>query len=1044
MAKKPIRTPKNRYFRSDLPALVHSYSGLIRGRVLRTSQGVEGVVFQGIPFAQPPVGNLRFAPPEPVKSWTGVLNATDYAPSCYWNTSVSTYLVPTPMTEACLNVNVFSSEYCLNLGNCSVVVHVYGGQFMFGAARKFKPEFIVNNFNNRSRDLVVVTVDYRMNVFALLNLNYKMPDLLSLNLGLHDILESLRWVRREIGNFGGNPRHITLMGHSSGSSATQFLMVSPRAQVYFDQVVSMSGPGTVPYIGLTKNRNQRASRRLALLVGCVAESEWLSHYWWESKANVADVLRCLRSVPATVLSATIKVMEDDGFYFHGLALETGPNAIVFDTYQELAKKYTPKYPVLVGTVSKEYQDGKAIIDEFAGKVDWLKLWLYCKRTLAQLHYEHVTEAITACAEEYNDRQRVAFIYDDANYYVPQYNFATRSVLLGAPVYLYQFEYSFIGNAFGNWPDQLGTDPEETPRHAQDLVYLFGQNLGILSDKDRRIQYLHSEIFANFIRTGNPNGIETKGFRKLMPQEFNFFKIDFDDQSNWTSFIGDASGYHKRELNFWNEKMNRIGGKTSPLDDEASVDDKMPSLYLVGDLANAKNKIVMEDDVLGNNETNPLSENEKDLWQILFYMAGGIAYSYSLSYTNNAVEHFKAYLHNSYVERGLPLSAGSEIWICSLILNGVYAGEIAGTILTPFLTEMIGRKATSLIANFCTVVATLICAFAIPLNLPEMFLFGRLFAKLQSVYFAPVGMSVVLGNHLFALVGVAAIPAILTCLFVMLLKETPKYLLVNKRNKEKALESLKFYQGNTASLNAILEEDDRNYVEQSGLTKLREIFTQAHLRRAVCLGICALQASFITLCANYSKIPFKFSVEHNRGQFFLSKCETQTYSSILFGVNFLAGLVGVYVIGRFSRRRLMIGSSSANVTSLVFYVIFDRVATMFPSSIFSHGCFVSMLCYNISHGIGFGSISPYISGELLPQLHRAIGQSVSFTVGLSLMFVLSLVALPAYESFGVWVFIPLFIVPNTLAVLYLYAYLPETKDREIEDIVEEIKDKCKKY
>ncbi|KAI1702386.1 carboxylesterase family domain-containing protein [Ditylenchus destructor] len=62
-------------------------SGLVRGRVLQTSQGVEGIVFQGIPFAQPPLGNLRFAFPEPVKNWAGVLNATDYAPSCYYNTS---------------------------------------------------------------------------------------------------------------------------------------------------------------------------------------------------------------------------------------------------------------------------------------------------------------------------------------------------------------------------------------------------------------------------------------------------------------------------------------------------------------------------------------------------------------------------------------------------------------------------------------------------------------------------------------------------------------------------------------------------------------------------------------------------------------------------------------------------------------------------------------------------------------------------------------------------------------------------------------------
>ncbi|KAI1709342.1 carboxylesterase family domain-containing protein [Ditylenchus destructor] len=197
--------------------------GFVRGHVLKTDQGVEGIMFQGIPFAQPPIGELRFAFPEPAKSWTGVLNATGYAPSCYYNTTISSWKVPTPMTEACLNLNVFTSEYCLEYGNCSVMHYIYGGQFCFGSASKFRSDIIIDNFNNRTRDVVVVTIDYRMNVFGLLNLNYKMSDLLSPNIAMHDILESLRWTRNEIGNFGGNPQRITLMGHSSGSSATQIV-----------------------------------------------------------------------------------------------------------------------------------------------------------------------------------------------------------------------------------------------------------------------------------------------------------------------------------------------------------------------------------------------------------------------------------------------------------------------------------------------------------------------------------------------------------------------------------------------------------------------------------------------------------------------------------------------------------------------------------------------------------------------------------------------------------------------------------------------------
>ncbi|KAI1706101.1 sugar transporter domain-containing protein [Ditylenchus destructor] len=441
---------------------------------------------------------------------------------------------------------------------------------------------------------------------------------------------------------------------------------------------------------------------------------------------------------------------------------------------------------------------------------------------------------------------------------------------------------------------------------------------------------------------------------------------------------------------------------------------------------------------------------------IFSLLNKFYIAYTLSYTNTAVDHFKAYIHDSYVGRGIPLSAGTEIWLWSLILNCIFAGDVVGTMITPLFTERLGRKATSLIANIFCAVATLICAFAIPLNLPEMFLLNfRAYtllllecppASLRGIcYFIAgtafradaligmiLGMSVVLGNNLFVLVGLAVIPVLLTCLLIMTLKETPKYLLMNKRNKEKALASLKFYQGKDASLNAILEEDDINCVGKSGWTTLKEVFTQAHLRRAVCLGVCAIQ-----LCIGI----LPFTTELLEAHYTPNMAET--LSSILLGANSMAGLIGIYVVSRISMRRLMIGSGGANIASLVFYVIFDRAAAMFPSPIFTHGCFVSMLCYYVSNGIGFGSISFYISGELLPQMHRAIGQSVCFTVALSLMFGLSLVSLPTYEFFGVWVFMPLFIVPNTLALLFLYAYLPETKDKEIEEIVEEIKEMCKK-
>src|SRR5262249_31123916 len=117
--------------------------------------------------------------------WEGVLRAFDYGPACLYNSTITTEVVHPPMSEDCLQVNVFSSERCVRYGNCSVLHYIYGGQFAFGSTRKFIPEMIVDNFNNVSRDVVVANFNYRLDVFGLLNLNYKMRDVLLPNIAVH-------------------------------------------------------------------------------------------------------------------------------------------------------------------------------------------------------------------------------------------------------------------------------------------------------------------------------------------------------------------------------------------------------------------------------------------------------------------------------------------------------------------------------------------------------------------------------------------------------------------------------------------------------------------------------------------------------------------------------------------------------------------------------------------------------------------------------------------------------------------------------------------
>ncbi|KAI1702571.1 sugar transporter domain-containing protein [Ditylenchus destructor] len=433
-------------------------------------------------------------------------------------------------------------------------------------------------------------------------------------------------------------------------------------------------------------------------------------------------------------------------------------------------------------------------------------------------------------------------------------------------------------------------------------------------------------------------------------------------------------------------------------------------------------------------------------------------AFAMAYTNVAGDNFRKWINDSFAQRGVELSATMSLWMWSMEMNSLIIGDISGAIFAPLLTENFGRRATLLVANAGVGFASLIGALSISIGSPELFLLARIFgatmssecpsAKLRGTcYFLSgtafkavmvvgmvLGMETVLGHNLLILVGIGAIPSFTCCFMVMLLKETPKFLLVSRRNKDAAVKSLIFYQGKQVDFEKIFaetlkEEEDSTKSSIPMSSAIKELFCQSYLRKAVAVGFCAMHLQ-VGIWPMTTKILTAQYSEH----------DAELYSSILFAVNFIAGIFGAVIIGRISRRKLMIGSSIVNVMSLASYAAFDRLA-FYVWSEFSHACLASMFFYNVSFGIGVGSIAPFIIAELLPQLHRTAGQCVVYFAGLSISFMLSLIMVPAYETYGVWVFIPLFIIPSTVCIIYLIAYLPETRGREIHEIVEELKTIC---
>lgn len=196
-------------------------------------------VFQGIPYAAPPIGPLRWHDPQTAASWRGVRDATKFGPACMQPPSLF-HIPPSSMSEDCLYLNIWTS----NLHPAEpapVLVFFYGGSFTIGAGSQ--PTYDGTNLSMRGA--VIVTINYRLGVFGF----FAHPDLstasshrASGNYGLLDQIAALHWVRQNISAFGGDPRNVTVFGESAGATSIGFLMVSPLAKGLFDKAI-LESPG---------------------------------------------------------------------------------------------------------------------------------------------------------------------------------------------------------------------------------------------------------------------------------------------------------------------------------------------------------------------------------------------------------------------------------------------------------------------------------------------------------------------------------------------------------------------------------------------------------------------------------------------------------------------------------------------------------------------------------------------------------------------------------------------------------------------------------
>jgi para-nitrobenzyl esterase len=295
--------------------VVRTAGGWVQGKTAGTTDE-----YLGIPYAAPPVGALRWQPPQPAAPWPGVRQATSFAPHCPQPPSA---FGVASTSEDCLYLNVFAPGGGHDR-NLPVMVWVHGGSLLVGESDDYNPAALVRH------GVIVVTINYRLGALGFLAdaALASHPGGPSGNYGLEDQQAALRWVQRNIRGFGGDPRDVTLFGESAGGLSVLSQLVSPGARGLFQRAIIESGTYNLTQLPLASA--EAAGAAFAAKAGCAT-----------------NTAACLRSLPVS----TIIDNEDFGGYTPDVDGAVLPQTIK----TALASGQFSHVPVIIGTNHDEWR-----------------------------------------------------------------------------------------------------------------------------------------------------------------------------------------------------------------------------------------------------------------------------------------------------------------------------------------------------------------------------------------------------------------------------------------------------------------------------------------------------------------------------------------------------------------------------------------------------------------------------------------------------------------------------------------------------------------
>ncbi|XP_066292472.1 fatty acyl-CoA hydrolase precursor, medium chain-like [Branchiostoma lanceolatum] len=477
--------------------VVSTVTGQVRGTTTHTTDLPDKPIyaFLGIPYAAPPVGELRYRPPQPALPWEGVREAVEYGSYCPQNISFFNKMdhdIPMEfgenmtMSEDCLTVNVFTPTVAEDAA-LPVLLWIHGGGLMYTMGSPPGWESLAAH-----QDVVVVSFNYRLGVLGFLSTgDENMPG----NYGFLDQVRAMEWVKENIRNFGGDPERVTIFGESAGGVSISYHLLSPLS--LFQRAISQSGTWKL----LPVNPQPLAiTKRLAEKAGCEAE-------------DTAGITTCLRKLSAEELLELFGTLGQ--MYFtpvvDGTFLTNDPADLM-----EKGKINTADY--LIGVNNHEMGWAQLSVFIKGNLRAGISQEQFVKLVKTSMSFTHPgnpnsDKMVDTIVAEYRHPttpddppvilNQFSHVIGDSTFVAPTVFVAEKHTDAGARVFLYENQYR--PSIHPNRPDWVGCD------HADDLFMIWG--LPFLKGPVKALNYTKDDkefslnmmaYWANFARTGDPS------------------------------------------------------------------------------------------------------------------------------------------------------------------------------------------------------------------------------------------------------------------------------------------------------------------------------------------------------------------------------------------------------------------------------------------------------------------------------------------------------------------------------------------------------------